>query len=152
MAKNKKKKKNITGVTSSIGGDYDAYRQKSGKKRPRPMTAAREAVRREIREIISDAKDAKKVISRKVSHVAKNGIKDLKIDGARLMDMMKGLKMKESPSQSSTTQLSQETAVTVRQESIPVPSSPRQVTERKVAPTYYDKWYDLIYSELKRTK
>ncbi len=153
MAKNKKKKKNITGVTSSIGGDYDAYRQNSSKKKPRPMTAAREAVRREIHEIISDAREAKKVITKKVSHVAKNGIKDLKIDGARLMDMMKGLKMKESPSQSSSTQLSQGNAtVMVRKESVSMPSLPNQVAKHKAAPTYYDTWYDLIYSELNRTK
>ena len=154
MAKNnKKKKKNNTGVISSIGGDYDAYRHKSGKKRPRPMTAAREAVRREIREIISDAKEAKKIITRKVPNAAKNGIKDLKIDGARLMDMMKGLKMKESPSQFSIAQHSQATvAATVKQDTIPVATSSRQVSGHKAAHSYYDIWYDLIYSELRMAK
>ena len=148
MAKNKKKKKNITGVTSSIGGDYDAYRHKS-KKRPRPMTAAREAVRREIREII-DAKEAKKAITRKVSTVAKNGISDLKIDGAHLMNMMKGLKMKESPSQSSSLQQPQATVVApVAQQPVPNPSSTSQSNGRKAEPSYYDKWYDLIYTELR---
>lgn len=153
MAKNKKKKKkNNSGVISSIGGDYDAYRHKSGKKSPRPMTAAREAVRREIREIISDAKEAKKVITRKVPNAAKNGIKDLKIDGARLMDMMKGLKMKESPSQSSIAQHSQATVVAPAKDTIPVASSPRQVSGHKAAPSYYEIWYDLIYSELRMAK
>jgi hypothetical protein len=144
MAKNKKKK-NITGITSSIGGDFDSHSSKSGKKRPRPMTAAREAVRREIREIISDAKEAKNVIKRKVSHVAKNGIKDLKIDGSRLMEMMKGLKMKESPTES---KLSQQSAA---EKPELVRAEPRPKINFKENDSYYDKWFKLINSELNRT-
>ena len=144
MAKNKKKK-NISGITSSVGGDFDSQRNKSGKKRPRPMTAAREAVRREIREIISDAKEAKNAIKRKVSHVAKNGIKDLKIDGSRLMEMMKGLKMKESPTESKVYQQ------LAAKKSEVVKSEPRPKSVFKESDSYYDRWYNLIHSELNRT-
>lgn len=144
MAKNKKKK-NITGITSSIGGNFNSQYNKSGKKRPRPMTAARETVRREIREIISDAKDAKNAIKRKVSQVAKNGIKDLKIDGAKLIDMMKGLKMKESPSEA------KEIKHPVTEKPEITRTEPRQKIVFKESDSYYDRWYNLINSELNRT-
>ena len=139
-----KKKKNITGITSSVGGDFDSQRNKSGKKRPRPMTAAREVVRREIREIISDAKDAKNAIKRKVSQVAKNGIKDLKIDGSRLMEMMKGLKMKEAQSESIVFQQS----ATEKSEIVRAEPSPK--IDFKENDSYYDRWYNLISLELNK--
>lgn len=145
----KKKKKNISGVYSSIGSEYASYRHKSSKKGHRPMTAAREAVRKEIREIISDAKEAERSIRRKASTVARNGIKDLKIDGARLMNFLKDIKFKETPSKSSNTQHSSSTK---RQENIPTHSSPKPVIERMTSPSYYDIWYDLIYTELRERR
>lgn len=130
MAKNKKKKKN------------------------RSMTAAREAVRQEIREIIINAKESKKANRREVSSVASNGIKDLKIDGARLMDMMKDLKMKESSSQPTCTQQVRSVdAISEREGAIPpVQSSARQEIKHRADSSYYDIWYDLIYSELRIAK
>ena len=77
---------------------------------------------------------------------ALNGIKDLKIDGNRLMDFLKDIKFKESPSQPKESQQLE----TVRPEPVRVESKPK--VDRKDVISYYETWYNLIYSELKRTK
>ena len=77
---------------------------------------------------------------------ALNGIKDLKIDGSRLMDFLKDIKFKESPSQSKESQQFE----TVKPEPVRVESKPK--VKRQEATSYYETWYNLIYSELKRTK
>ena len=149
------KKKKIKPVTNAnLGSDFEAHRKMVGQtlyaKGKSVIKKSKYVVQKDVRTIINEAREAKDALKRTRKNVAKNGIKDLKIDGARLMDMLKGIKVKESPSQSSTTQQLQTIVQTpVVQEPVPVTSSQNKRTERKGTPSYYDKWYDLIYSELR---
>lgn len=144
MGKNKKKKQNIEGISSSVGGNYTSNRKK--KKGLGVMTPAREAVRKEIREIINQAREEKDALKRKVSHAAKNGIKSLKIDGAHLVDMLKGLKFKDD---SSPVPKSNQKSV-VSSETIRQVQKPKVVSSNEAS--YYDTWYYVIESELNSVK
>jgi hypothetical protein len=61
------------------------------------------------------------------------------------MEMMKGLKMKESPTES---KLSQQSAA---EKPELVRAEPRPKINFKENDSYYDKWFKLINSELNRT-
>ena len=143
MGKNKKKKQNIEGITSSVGGTFTPPKKKKGLGM---MTPAREAVRKEIREIINQAKEEKETLKRKVSHAAKSGIKSLKIDGAHLMDILKGIKFKDD---SSPAPKSNQTSV-VSSENIRQVQKPKVVSSNEAS--YYDTWYYIIETELKNVK
>lgn len=144
MAKNKKMK------GPNLGSDFEEHRKKVGKalysKGKDAISYSREAVRREIREIVGEAKQKKDEIKRKVSHAAKNGIKDLKIDGNKLMDILKGIKFKESPSQSNPNP--EQHIVQDKPVSASVNPVKRTNLGRKEKRSYYDVWYHLIESEL----
>ncbi len=147
MAKNKKNK-----PTKPIKFDreFEAHRKMVGKvlysKGKSAVMKSKHIVQKDVRTIINEAREAKDAIKRTSRNVAKNGIKDLKIDGARLMNFLKDIKFKETPSQSSSAQHS---STSVRQELIPTHSSSNPMTERITSPSYYDIWYDLIYTELR---
>lgn len=145
MAKNKKKKKN-TGVTSSIGGKFEVYRHKSEKKAPRPMTASRETVRKEIRTIVYRAREEKDALKKRISHAAKEGIKGLKIDEARLMDFLKDIKFKDEPSPDAKSYQ----APSIKSEHFRPVKTPKMDLNNDVS--YYDTWYSIIESELKNIK
>lgn len=144
MAKKKNNKKTSAGVVSSIGGVFDSY--KMAGKRNRSMTPAREAVRREIRDIVSQARQEKDAIKRKVSNAAKSGIKGLKIDGARLMNMLKDIKFKESSTQASVNHYASDD----KTDSVKHVHMPKQ-KDIKID-SYYDIWYYTIETELKNIK
>lgn len=145
MAKNKKKK------GPNLGSDFEEHRKKVGKalysKGKNVISYSREAVRKEIRDIVGEAKQKKDEMKKKVSHAAKNGIKDLKIDGNRLLDFLKDIKFKESPSKSDS---NPETHV-VQDKLTSANVSPVEKIriERKDKQSYYDIWYHLIESEIR---
>lgn len=143
MGKNKHKKNNPEGITSSVGGTFKPKKKKKGLG---AMTPAREAVRREIRDIINQAREEKDALKRKVSHAAKSGIKGLKIDGAHLVNILKGIKFKDEPS--SVPESQQPSAI--RQEPIKRVQVPKEVSTNEAS--YYDTWYYIIESELKNLK
>lgn len=139
----KNKKKNLEGITSSIGGAFTPKRKKKGLG---PMTPAREAVRNEIREIVNQAREEKEALKRKVSNAAKSGIKGLKVDGARLLNMLKDLKFKDESSPSTkATQSTAEKHESAKQVQKPIVISTNEAS-------YYDTWYYIIESELKNVK
>ena len=143
MGKNKHKKNNPEGITSSVGGTFTPRKKKKGLG---AMTPAREAVRKEIREIINQAKEEKDAIKRKVSHAAKSGIKSLKIDGAHLMNMLKGIKFKDETSPAPKShQTSSESSEMIRQV-----QKPKVISSNEAS--YYDTWYYIIESELNNVK
>lgn len=144
MGKNKKKK----GLNT--GSDFEEHRKKVGRelysKGKKAISTSREAVRKEIREIVSEAKQKKDELKRKVSHAAKNGIKDLKIDGNKLMDILKGVKFKESPSKANTNP-EPNVVRNIPTSSYVTPVEKARV-ERKDKHSYYDVWFKLIESEI----
>ena len=144
MAKNKKKK------GPDLGSDFEEHRKKVGKalysKGKNAISHSREAVRREIREIVVEARQKKDEIKKKVSNAAKNGIKDLKIDGNKLVDVLKGIKFKESPSQSKTNP--EPHIVQDKPVSASVNPAKKRI-DQKDKHSYYDIWYHLIESEIK---
>lgn len=142
MGKNKNKKTNPEGITSSVGGSFSPKRKKG----PGPMTPAREAVRREIRGIVEQAKVEKEALKKKVSHAAKAGIKGLKIDGNRLMNFLKDIKFKDESSPSADAQKSS----VVRQDPVNQVQKPIVISNNETS--YYDTWYYIIESELKSVK
>jgi succinate dehydrogenase/fumarate reductase-like Fe-S protein len=107
---------------------------------------SKEVIQTDARTIIHEARQKKEALRKKKPLAALNGIKDLKIDGSRLMDFLKDIKFKESPSQSKESQQFE----TVKPEPVRVESKPK--VKRQEATSYYETWYNLIYSELKRTK
>lgn len=139
----KKKKSNPEGITSSVGGNFFPKRKKKGLG---PMTPAREAVRKEIRDIVNHAREEKDALKRKVTNVSKNGIKGLKVDGARLLNMLKDLKFKEESSLSAEAhQPSSVSNKSIKQ------AQPSIVIRSKEA-SYYDTWFYIIETELKTVK
>ena len=145
-----KKKKNKPAKPAKYDSEFEAHRKMVGKalysKGKSAIIKSKYIVQKDVRAIINEAREAKDAVKRTSRTVAKNGIKDLKIDGTRLMNFLKDIKFKETPSQSSNAQLS---STTVRQESIPGHSSAIQRKERITSPSYYDIWYNLIYTELR---
>ena len=129
MGKNKHKKNNPEGITSSVGGTFTPRKKKKGLG---AMTPAREAVRKEIREIINHAKEEKDAIKRKVSHAAKSGIK--------------GLKFKDD---SSSTPKSNQASV-VSSDTIRQVQKPKVVSSNEAS--YYDTWFYIIETELNNVK
>lgn len=144
MAKNKKKK------GPNMGIDFEEHRRMVGRelysKGKKAISYSREVVRKEIHEIVSEAKQKKDELKKKVSHVAKNGIKDLKIDGNKLMDILKGVKFKESPSKSIANP--EPNVVQDIPTSSYVSHVEKTIVERKDIQSYYDVWYNLIESEI----
>ena len=144
MAKKKKVKPLSKAELSRIGSDFEEHRKKVGQilyaKGKSVIKKSKEVIQTDARTIIHEAMRKKKPLA------ALNGIKDLKIDGSRLMDFLKDIKFKESPSQSKESQQFE----TVKPEPVRVESKPK--VKRQEATSYYETWYNLIYSELKRTK
>ena len=143
MGKNKKKKKNPEGITSSLGGNFKPKKKKKGLG---PMTPARESVRWEIRDILNQAKKEKDTLKRKVSHAAKSGIKGLKIDGVQLVNFLKGIKFKDESSPSAG---SNQTSAR-KQEPVKRIQVPKVISTNE--DSYYDTWYYIIETELKGVK
>ena len=139
----KNKKHNPEGITSSVGGCFTPKRKKKGLG---PLTPAREAVRKEIREIVHQAKEEKEALKRKVSTAAKSGIKGLKVDSARLLNMLKDLKFKDDSSSAKESQKNYEKI----HEPIKQIHTPIFINGKEVS--YYDTWYYIIESELKSVK
>jgi hypothetical protein len=141
MANNKKKK------GPNMGCGFEEHRKKVGKalySRGRgAITYSREVVRKEIREIIGETKQKSEEMNKKVSLAAKNGIKDLKIDGSRLLNFLKDIKMKESPSQYGKYHQPDDI------QSEPLALHAKSGDQSKKSLSYYDIWYDLIHSEVK---
>ena len=111
------------------------------------MEKAAPWVKRKWNELKGDKpKEEKDAIKRKVSHAAKSGIKGLKIDGAHLVNMLKGLKFKDD---SSSTPKSNQTSV-VSSDTIRQVQKPKVVSSNEAS--YYDTWYYIIESELNNVK
>ena len=152
MAKNKKKKvKPLSKAElSKIDSDFEEHRKKVGQilyaRGKSAIKKTKEVIHTDARTIIHEARQKKEALRKKKPLAALNGIKDLKIDGNRLMDFLKDIKFKESPSQSKEFQQFE----TVSSE--PIRVEPKSKVESKEVISYYETWYNLIYSELKRTK
>ena len=143
MGKNKHKKQNPEGVKSSAGGNFKA---KSKKKGLGEMTPAREALRKEIRTIVYRAREEKEALKKKFSHAAKEGIKGLKVDEVRLMNILKDIKFKDEPSPD----VKSHQASSIKSEPLRPAKTPQIVLNNDVS--YYDTWYNIIESELKNIK
>lgn len=146
MAKNKI----IKPVTNAkLGSDFELHRKKVGQalyaKGKTIIKKSKEVIKTDARTIIREARQAKESLKKRTPRAALNGIKDLKIDGARLMNFLKDIKVKESPSESKV----------ANQTIIEKPEVVRTEAKQKIvfndSVSYYDKWYDLINSELNRT-
>ena len=97
-----KKKKNKPAKPAKYDSEFEAHRKMVGKalysKGKSAIIKSKYIVQKDVRAIINEAREAKDAVKRTSRNVAKNGIKDLKIDGTRLMNFLKDIKFKETPS------------------------------------------------------